>query len=133
MFKNKSLIIAALVVIVMGTISIFYFGKPVENKESYNIIAINNTGEDIKSIGYETEKQSGDVINADNSMIKNKEEIYLDVEGSKFKMSIKDKYDKKFLSQEMTIDLNKDKKYEVSIEKDKNNKYTFEIRETWRK
>ena len=33
----------------------------------------------------------------------------------------------------MTIDLNKDKKYEVSIEKDKNNKYTFEIRETWRK
>ncbi|MDY5213327.1 hypothetical protein [Intestinibacter sp.] len=133
MFKNKSLIIAALVVIVMGTISIFYFGKPVENKESYNIIAINNTGEDIKSIGYETEKQSGDVINADNSMIKNKEEIYLDVEGSKFKMSITDKYDKKFLSQEMTIDLNKDKKYEVSIEKDKNNKYTFEIRETWRK
>lgn len=133
MFKNKSLIIAALVVIVMGTISIFYFGKLVENKESYNIIAINNTGEDIKSIGYETEKQSGDVINADNSMIKNKEEIYLDVEGSKFKMSITDKYDKKFLSQEMTIDLNKDKKYEVSIEKDKNNKYTFEIRETWRK
>ena len=133
MFKNKSLIIAALVVIVMGTISIFYFGKPVENKESYNIIAINNTGEDIKSIGYETEKQSGDVINADNSMIKNKEEIYLDVEGSKFKMSITDKYDKKFLSQEMTMDLNKDKKYEVSIEKDKNNKYTFEIRETWRK
>lgn len=133
MFKNKSLIIAALVVIVMGTISIFYFGKPVENKESYNIIAINNTGEDIKSIGYETEKQSGDVINADNSMIKNKEEIYLDVEGSKFKMSITDKYNKKFLSQEMTIDLNKDKKYEVSIEKDKNNKYTFEIRETWRK
>lgn len=133
MFKNKSLIIVALVVIVMGTISIFYFGKLVENKESYNIIAINNTGEDIKSIGYETEKQSGDVINADNSMIKNKEEIYLDVEGSKFKMSITDKYDKKFLSQEMTIDLNKDKKYEVSIEKDKNNKYTFEIRETWRK
>ncbi|ETJ00787.1 MAG: hypothetical protein Q611_LSC00009G0001, partial [Leuconostoc sp. DORA_2] len=45
---------------------------------------------------------------------------------------ITDKDDKKFLSQEMTIDLNKDKKYEVLIEKDKNNEYTFEIREMWR-
>ena len=49
MFKNKSLIIAALVVIVMGAISILYFGRPVGTEESYNIIAINNTGGDIKS------------------------------------------------------------------------------------
>ena len=49
-------------------------------------------------------------------------------------MLITDKDDKEFLSQEMTIDLNKDKKYEVLIGKDKNNKYkyTFDIRETWR-
>ncbi|ETJ16827.1 hypothetical protein Q604_UNBc4C00030G0014, partial [human gut metagenome] len=107
MFKNKSLIIAALVVIVMGAISILYFGRPVGTEESYNIIAINNTGEDIKSVGYETEKQSGGVINADNSMIQNKQEIYLEIEESKFKILITDKDDKKFLSQEMTIDLNK--------------------------
>ena len=132
MFKNRSLIIAALVVIVMGAVSILYFGKPAESEESYNIIAINNTGGDIKSVGYETEKQSGGVINADNSMIKNKQKIYLEVKELKFKMSITDKDGKKFLSQEMTIDLNKDKKYEVSIEKDKNNKYTFEIREAMR-
>lgn len=132
MFKNRSLIIAVLVVIIMGTISILYFGQPVGSEESYNIIAINNTGEDIKSVGYETEKQSGGVINADNSMIKNKQKIYLEVKELKFKMSITDKDGKKFLSQEMTIDLNKDKKYEVSIEKDKNNKYTFEIREAMR-
>ncbi len=48
MFKNKSLIIAALVVIVMGAISLLYFGRPVGTEESYNIIAINNTGGDIK-------------------------------------------------------------------------------------
>ena len=132
MFKNRSLIIAVLVVVMMGSISILYFGKPVGSEESYNIIAINNTGEDIKSVGYETEKQSGGVINADNSMIKNKEEIHLEVNEPKFKMSITDKDDKKFLSQEMTIDLNKDKKYEVLIGKDKNNEYTFEIREIWR-
>ena len=52
MFKNKSLIIAALVVIVMGAISLLYFGRPVGTEESYNIIAINNTGGDIKSVGY---------------------------------------------------------------------------------
>ena len=132
MFKNRSLIIAVLVVIMMGTISILYFGQPVGGEESYNIIAINNTGEDIKSVGYETEKQSGGVINADNSMIQNKQEIYLEIEESKFKILITDKDDKKFLSQEMTIDLNKDKKYEVLIGKDKNNEYTFEIREMWR-
>lgn len=132
MFKNRSLIIAVLVVIMMGTISILYFGQPVGSEESYNIIAINNTGEDIKSVGYETEKQSGGVINADNSMIQNKQEIYLEIEESKFKILITDKDDKKFLSQEMTIDLNKDKKYEVLIGKDKNNEYTFEIREMWR-
>ena len=95
MFKNKSLIIAALVVIVMGAISLLYFGRP------------------------------------DNSMIKNKDEIYLEIDEAKFKMLITDKDDKEFLSQEMTIDLNKDKKYEVLIGKDKNNKYTFDIRETW--
>ena len=88
MFKNKSLIIAALVVIVMGAISILYFGRPVGTEESYNIIAINNTGGDIKSVGYETEKQSGGVINADNSMIKNKDEIYLEIDEAKFKMLI---------------------------------------------
>ena len=131
MFKNKSLIIAALVVIVMGAISLLYFGRPVGTEESYNIIAINNTGGDIKSVGYETEKQSGGVINADNSRIKNKDEIYLEIDEAKFKMLITDKDDKEFLSQEMTIDLNKDKKYEVLIGKDKNNKYTFDIRETW--
>ena len=132
MFKNRSLIIAVLVVIIMGSISILYFGQPVGSEESYNIIAINNTGEDIKSVGYVTEKQSGGVINADNSMIQNKQEIYLEIEESKFKILITDKDDKKFLSQEMTIDLNKDKKYEVLIGKDKNNEYTFEIREMWR-
>ena len=132
MLKKRSLIIAVLVVIIMGSISIFYFGKPVGSEESYNIIVINNTGEDIKSVGYETEKQSGGVINADNSMIQNKQEIYLEVKESEFKISITDKDDKKFLSQEMNIDLNKDKKYEVLIGKDKNNEYTFEIREMWR-
>ncbi|MFR3072231.1 MAG: hypothetical protein ACLTK8_05455 [Paeniclostridium sp.] len=43
MFKNKSLIIVTLVVIVMGAISILYFSRPVGTEESYNIIAINNT------------------------------------------------------------------------------------------
>lgn len=132
MFKKKSLILAVLVVIMMGTISILYFNQPIGSEESYNIIAINNTEEDIKSVGYETEQQSGGVINADNSMIQNKQETYLEIEKSKFKILVTDKDDKNFLSQEMTIDLNKDKKYEVSIKKDKNSKYTFEIREAWR-
>ena len=36
MFKNKSLIIAALVVIVMGAISILYFSRPVGKSEYSN-------------------------------------------------------------------------------------------------
>lgn len=48
MLKNKSLILATLVVIILGCISIFYFKKPVLVEDSYNITVVNNTGEDIK-------------------------------------------------------------------------------------
>ena len=54
MLKNKSLILATLVVIILGCISIFYFKKPVLVEDSYNITVVNNTGEDIKSVGYES-------------------------------------------------------------------------------
>ena len=37
MLKNKSLILATLVVIILGCISIFYFKKPVLVEDSYNI------------------------------------------------------------------------------------------------
>lgn len=127
MLKNKSLILATLVVIILGCISIFYFKKPVLVEDSYNITVVNNTGEDIKSVGYESKKYSGGTIKANNSMIHNKE-IYLDIKESKFKILITNKEDKTILSQEMNIDLN-DKNYKVYVEKNKENELVFYIEE----
>ena len=57
-------------------------------------------------------------------MIHNKEEMYLDIKESKFKILITNKEDKTILSQEMNIDLNKDKNYEgITLKKIKNNEY----------
>lgn len=132
MFKNKSLIIATLIVIILGTVSLLYFKNWVKDEEVYNVVVINNTGEDIKSIGYEAKNSAGGTIKADNSMIHDKEKSHLNLEEEKFKISITDKDDKNFLSQDMIIDLKDgDKKYEVLIEKNKNDKYTFKIREMW--
>ena len=128
MLKNKSLILATLVVIILGCISIFYFKKPVLVEDSYNITVVNNTGEDIKSVGYESKKYSGGTIKADNSMIHNKEEMYLDIKESKFKILNTNKEDKTILSQEMNIDLN-DKNYKVYVEKNKENELVFYIEE----
>ena len=61
-------------------------------------------------------------------MIHNKEEIYLDIKESKFKILITNKEDKTILSQEMNIDLN-DKNYKVYVEKNKENELVFYIEE----
>ena len=61
-------------------------------------------------------------------MIHNKEEVYLDIKESKFKILITNKEDKTILSQEMNIDLN-DKNYKVYVEKNKENELVFYIEE----
>ena len=61
-------------------------------------------------------------------MIHNKEEMYLDIKESKFKILITNKEDKTILSQEMNIDLN-DKNYKVHVEKNKENELVFYIEE----
>lgn len=61
-------------------------------------------------------------------MIHNKEEMYLDIKESKFKILITNKEDKTILSQEMNIDLN-DKNYKVYVEKNKENELVFYIEE----
>ncbi|WP_455542145.1 hypothetical protein [Intestinibacter sp.] len=128
MFKNKPLIIAIVVVIVMGCISFLYFDKPVAIQEQYNLIIINNTGEKIKSIGYYYDNESGGMINADNSLIKEGDKMYLNVTSRKFKLSVTDKNGRQTISPELTLNLDNNKKYEVYIEKNKDSKFIFEMK-----
>lgn len=127
MFKKKFAVIGV-VFILMATFAIVYFNKSLNSgvEEPYNIVAINNTGEGIKYIGYFEDDESGGVTNADNSLMKNGQKVYLNIESEKFKLQVTDKNGKETVSQELSIDLDdKDKTYQVSIEKNKNGKFIF--------
>lgn len=127
MFKKKFAVIGV-VFVLMATFAIVYFNKSLNSgvEEPYNIVAINNTGEGIKYIGYFEDDESGGVTNADNSLMKNGQKVYLNIESEKFKLQVTDKNGKETVSQELSIDLDdKDKTYQVSIEKNKNGKFIF--------
>ncbi|MCI6736882.1 MAG: hypothetical protein MR593_02000 [Intestinibacter sp.] len=127
MFKKKFAVIGV-VFVLMATFAIVYFNKSLNSgvEEPYNIVAINNTGEGIKYIGYFEDDESGGVTNADNSLMKNGQKVYLNIESEKFKLQVTDKNGKETVSQELSIDLDdKDKTYQVSIEKNKNGNFIF--------
>ena len=127
MFKKKFAVIG-LVFVLMATFAIVYFNKSLNSgvEEPYNIVAINNTGEGIKYIGYFEDDESGGVTNADNSLMKNGQKVYLNIEREKFKLQVTDKNGKESVIQELSIDLDdKDKTYQVSIEKNKNGNFIF--------
>ena len=127
MFKKKFAVIGV-VFVLMATFAIVYFNKYLNSgvEEPYNIVAINNTGEGIKYIGYFEDDESGGVTNADNSLMKNGQKVYLNIESEKFKLQVTDKNGKESVSQELSIDLDdKDKTYQVSIEKNKNGNFIF--------
>lgn len=127
MFKKKFAVIGV-VFVLMATFAIVYFNKSLNSgvEEPYNIVAINNTGEGIKYIGYFEDNESGGVTNADNSLMKNGQKVYLNIESEKFKLQVTDKNGKETVSQELSIDLDdKDKTYQVSIEKNKNGNFIF--------
>lgn len=127
MFKKKFAVIGV-VFVLMATFAIVYFNKSLNSgvEEPYNIVAINNTGEGIKYIGYFEDDESGGVTNADNSLMKNGQKVYLNIESEKFKLQVTDKNGKESVSQEISIDLDdKDKTYQVSIEKNKNGNFIF--------
>ena len=127
MFKKKFAVIGV-VFVLMATFAIVYFNKSLNSgvEEPYNIVAINNTGEGIKYIGYFEDNESGGVTNADNSLMKNGQKVYLNIESEKFKLQVTDKNGKESVSQELSIDLDdKDKTYQVSIEKNKNGNFIF--------
>lgn len=130
MFKKKFAVIGV-VFVLMATFAIVYFNKSLNSgvEEPYNIVAINNTGEGIKYIGYFEDDESGGVTNADNSLMKNGQKVYLNIESEKFKLQVTDKNGKESVSQELSIDLDdKDKTYQVSIEKNKNGNFIFIIK-----
>ena len=127
MFKKKFAVIGV-VFVLMATFAIVYFNKSLNSgvEEPYNIVAINNTGEGIKYIGYFEDDESGGVTNADNSLMKNGQKVYLNIESEKFKLQVTDKNGKESVSQELSIDLDdKYKTYQVSIEKNKNGNFIF--------
>ena len=127
MFKKKFAVIGV-VFVLMATFAIVYFNKSLNSgvEEPYNIVAINNTGEGIKYIGYFEDDESGGVTNADNSLMKNGQKVYLNIDSEKFKLQVTDKNGKESVSQELSIDLDdKDKTYQVSIEKNKNGNFIF--------
>lgn len=127
MFKKKFAVIGV-VFVLMATFAIVYFNKSLNSgvEEPYNIVAINNTGEGIKYIGYFEDDESSGVTNADNSLMKNGQKVYLNIESEKFKLQVTDKNGKETVSQELSIDLDdKDKTYQVSIEKNKNGNFIF--------
>ena len=58
--------------------------------------------------------------------MKNGQKVYLNIESEKFKLQVTDKNGKESVSQELSIDLDdKDKTYQVSIEKNKNGNFIF--------
>ena len=81
MFKKKFAVIGV-VFVLMATFAIVYFNKSLNSgvEEPYNIVAINNTGEGIKYIGYFEDDESGGVTNADNSLMKNGQKVYLNIQ-----------------------------------------------------
>ena len=111
--KNK--IITFIMLILTASLSMFTIGCS-STSEPYNIIVTNNCGEGLENIGYYENNNSGSILNADNSLIKDGEDIEMYIDTNPFILSVTDENGKEFKSQEFDLNFENDKVFNISVE-----------------
>lgn len=111
----KSKIITSIMLILTILLSMFTFGCSA-TEEPYNLIVTNNCGEGLENIGYYENNSSGGILNADNSLIKDGEDIAMYIDTNPFILSVTDENGKEFKSQEFDLDFGEGKVFSISVE-----------------
>lgn len=103
------------------------FGGCAQNTDAYNLIITNNSDESFKSIGFDNKMSSGDVINADNSLIKPSQNITLNMETNEFNLHVITDQNHEVISQTFHVDFAANNKiiYNISIEEDSSGNIQF--------
>ncbi len=98
--------------------------------EPYNLVVTNNSDEGFKNISIYEKNTSNGVTNADNSLIKPKEEVHMNISSNKFIIRVTDENNKEFKSEEFNVDFDpKDKKiYNITINKNSSDSLEFTLK-----
>lgn len=123
MIKRMLFAISLLSIVLLSIL----FGGCAQNTDAYNLIITNNSDEGFKSIGFDNKMSSGDVINADNSLIKPSENITLNMETNEFNLHVITDQNHEVISQTFHVDFAANNKiiYNISIEEDSSGDIQF--------
>lgn len=123
MIKRMLFAISLLSIVLLSIL----FGGCAQNTDAYNLIITNNSDEGFKSIGFDNKMSSGDVINADNSLIKPSQNITLNMETNEFNLHVITDQNHEVISQTFHVDFAANNKiiYNISIEEDSSGDIQF--------
>ena len=123
MIKRMLFAISLLSIVLLSIL----FGGCAQNTDVYNLIITNNSDESFKSIGFDNKMSSGDVINADNSLIKTGQNITLNMETNEFNLHVITDQNHEVISQTFHVDFAANNKiiYNISIEEDSSGDIQF--------
>ena len=123
MIKRMLFAISLLSIVLLSIL----FGGCAQNTDVYNLIITNNSDEGFKSIGFDNKMSSGDVINADNSLIKTGQNITLNMETNEFNLHVITDQNHEVISQTFHVDFAANNKiiYNISIEEDSSGDIQF--------
>ena len=123
MIKRMLFAISLLSIVLLSIL----FGGCAQNTDAYNLIITNNSDESFKSIGFDNKMSSGDVINADNSLIKPGQNITLNMETNEFNLHVITDQNHEVISQTFHVDFAANNKiiYNISIEEDSSGDIQF--------
>ena len=123
MIKRMLFAISLLSIVLLSIL----FGGCAQNTDVYNLIITNNSDEGFKSIGFDNKMSSGDVINADNSLIKPSQNITLNMETNEFNLHVITDQNHEVISQTFHVDFAANNKiiYNISIEEDSSGDIQF--------
>lgn len=123
MIKRMLFAISLLSIVLLSIL----FGGCAQNTDAYNLIITNNSDEGFKSIGFDNKMSSGDVINADNSLIKPSQNITLNMETNEFNLHVITDQNHEVISQTFHVDFAANNKiiYNISIEEDSSGNIQF--------
>lgn len=123
MIKRMLFAISLLSIVLLSIL----FGGCAQNTDAYNLIITNNSDEGFKSIGFDNKMSSGDVINADNSLIKPGQNITLNMETNEFNLHVITDQNHEVISQTFHVDFAANNKiiYNISIEEDSSGDIQF--------
>lgn len=123
MIKRMLFAISLLSIVLLSIL----FGGCAQNTDAYNLIITNNSDKSFKSIGFDNKMSSGDVINADNSLIKPSQNITLNMETNEFNLHVITDQNHEVISQTFHVDFAANNKiiYNISIEEDSSGDIQF--------